>query len=59
MFNFLYDFIFTIASLYILINAVSYSIYEIKSENNKQGGITVFVFSLLVTLFVNFIIWLR
>jgi hypothetical protein len=59
MFNFIYDIIFTIASLFILIKAIAYAIYEIKNENNKSGGISVITFSILVTAFVNFIIFTK
>lgn len=59
MFNFIYDCIFTIATIYILIKSISYAIYEIKSENNKFGGVSIISFSVLVTLFANFIIWTK
>ncbi len=59
MFNFIYDIIFAIASLYILIKAIAYGIYEINTESNKSGGISVITFSLLVTIFVNIIIWIK
>ncbi len=59
MFNFIYDIIFAIASLYILAKAIAYGIYEINTENNKSGGIGVITFSILVTVFVNIIIWIK
>lgn len=59
MFNFIYNFIFLICSLIILIKTISYGIYEIKNENNKHGGIVVITFSLLVTVWANVIIWSR
>ena len=59
MFNFIYNFIFLISSIYLLVKAVFYGIYEIKNENNKYGGIAVIAFSLLVTVFVNIVIWVR
>ena len=59
MFNFIYDIIFALASLYILTKAIAYAIYEIKTENNKQGGISVIVFCVAVTVFVNFIIFTK
>lgn len=59
MFNFIYDIIFAIASLYILIKAIVYGIYEMNTENNKSGGICVIAFSLLVTIFVDVIIWIK
>ena len=59
MFNFIYDIIFAIASLYILAKAIAYGIYEKNTENNKYGGISVIIFSVLVTIFVNIIIWIK
>ena len=59
MFNFIYDAIFAFASFYILIKAIAYGIYEINNENNKSGGVTVIAFSVLVTIFVNVIIWMK
>lgn len=59
MFNFIYHFIFIIATIIILLKAISYGIYEIKNEKNKHGGIAVISFSVLVTLFVNFVVWFR
>ena len=59
MFNFIYDIIFAIASLYILAKAIAYGIYELKTENNKYGGICVIAFSTLVTIFVNVIVWIK
>ena len=59
MFNFIYDIIFALASFYILIKAIAYGIFEITNENNKGGGIAVITFSVLVTIFVNVIIWMK
>lgn len=59
MFNFVYDFIFTVTSLIILIKSISNGIYEIKTENNKIGGIAVITVSIFVVVFVNFIIWTK
>lgn len=59
MFNFIYNFVFLISSIIIFLKAVFYAIYEIKNEKNKNGGIAVISFSLLVTVFVNIVIWVR
>ena len=59
MFNFIFDAIFAFASFYILIKAIAYGIYEINTEKNKSGGIGVISFSVLVTIFVNIIIWIK
>ncbi|MBR0350398.1 MAG: hypothetical protein IJH76_00995 [Clostridia bacterium] len=59
MFNMIYNFIFIIASILILIKAIAYGLYEIKNENNKSGGITIICFSVLVTIFVNIVVFFR
>ena len=59
MFNFIYNFVFLVSSIFILFKAISYGFYEFKNENNKYGGIAVIAFSLLVTIFVNLVIWIR
>lgn len=53
MSNIIYDIIFLIISLYILVRAIAYGLYEIKQKENKTGGITVIVFSVLVVIFAN------
>lgn len=59
MYNIIYNFIFIIVSIYFCIKAISYGLYEFKNENNKSGGITVISFSILVTIFINIIIFIR
>lgn len=59
MFNFIYNFVFLVSSVFIFVRAIYYGIYEIKNENNKYGGIAVIAFSLLVTVLVNIVIWIR
>ena len=55
MFNYIYNFIFTI----IMLKAIAYGLYEINNEKNKHGGIAIISFSVLVTLFVNIVVWIR
>lgn len=47
----IYDFLFIITSIFILFKVIGYSIYEIKQMENKSGGITIIIFSSLVTIF--------
>ena len=42
--------LFIIVIIFIFLKVVAYGLYEIKQENNKFGGITVIVFSLLVSI---------
>lgn len=57
--NFLYHFIFIIITLIILVKNIFYGIYEIKTQNNKSGGIAVICFSTIVIICSNIIVFLR
>ena len=50
MFDSLQFVLFVIVNNFIFIRVLAYGLYEIKQENNKFGGITVIVFSLLVAV---------
>ena len=50
MFDSLQFVLFVIVIIFIFIKVLAYGLYEIKQENNKFGGITVIVFSLLVAV---------
>ena len=54
-----YNIIFLILTLYILLKAIGYAIYEIKECNNKVGGIVVISFSTTVVVFVNIMMLIR
>lgn len=54
--NFIYDLLFVLISLYVLIKTIYYGIYEIKQNNNKTGGIVVISFSVIVFIFFNIVI---
>ena len=55
MISIIYNLIFLLLSLYILLKTIGYAIYEIKELNNKVGGITIIAFSFIVVLFSNII----
>ena len=59
MTNIIYDLIFLLISIFILLKAIGYAIYEIKELNNKVGGITIISFSILVILFANIMMWIH
>lgn len=59
MTHIIYDIIFTLISLYILIKAIAYSIYEIKQNKNKAGGICVIIFSVAVVMFADIMMYIR
>ena len=55
--NFIYHFTFII--VFVLMKTISYGLYEIKTQNNKSGGIAVICFSIIVVIFANIISLLR
>lgn len=57
--NFIYHFTFIIVTIFVLIKTISYGLYEIKTQNNKSGGIAVICFSIIVVIFTNVISFLR
>ena len=50
MFDSLQFILFIIVIIFVFLKVVSYGLYEIKQENNRFGGITVIVFSLVVSI---------
>ena len=59
MTNIIYDLTFLLISIFILLKAIGYAIYEIKELNNKVGGITIISFSILVIIFANIMMWIH
>lgn len=54
--KFIYDLLFILISLYVLIKTIYYGLYEIKENDNKTGGIVVISFSAIVFIFFNIVI---
>ena len=54
MVNIIYDFLFLIFSIFVLLKLFFYAIYEIKTQNNKSGGVAVIVFTVIVLVFAGF-----
>lgn len=50
MFDTLQFILFVIVIIYIFFKTFAYGLYEIKQENNKFGGVTVIVFSFIVSI---------
>ena len=50
MFDSLQFILFIIVIISVFLKVVAYGLYEFKQENNKFGGITVIVFSLIVSI---------
>jgi hypothetical protein len=59
MTNIIYFLFFSLISIFILLKAFGYAIYEIKELNNKVGGITIISFSILVVIFANIMMWIQ
>lgn len=57
--NFLFYIVFIITTVFILVKTISYGLYEINTENNKSGGIAIIVFSILVIVFTNVMVFIR
>lgn len=59
MTNLIYNLLFIITSIFILLKTIGYGIYEIKEMKNKYGGITIISISILITIFFNLVIFLK
>lgn len=51
--NIIYNVIFLLISIYILLKTIGYGLYELNEKQNKSGGTVVIVFSTLVVIFSN------
>ncbi|CDA30228.1 unknown [Clostridium sp. CAG:492] len=51
-------FIICIVTVYILINSISYGIYELKEQKNKVGGITSVALGIFQCVFTNTILFM-
>lgn len=51
--NIIYNVIFLLISIYILLKTIGYGLYEFNEKKNKSGGTVVIVFSTLVVIFSN------
>ena len=59
MVNIFYHFLFFIFSIFVLLKSVFYALYEIKSQDNKSGGVAVIVFSVIVIVLANVVVFLK
>lgn len=50
MINTLQFFLFTIFSIYAFVKSLSYALYEIKTNDNKFGGIFIIIFALTASI---------
>lgn len=54
-----YHILFLIFTVYILFECISYSIFEIKTQQNKFGGTCVILFSIFCVIFSNIVVWVN
>ena len=59
MVNIFYHFLFFIFSVFVLLKSVFYALYEIKTQDNKTGGVAVIVFTVIVLVFANVVVFLK
>lgn len=59
MINYFFNFLFFIFSIFVLLKSVFYALYEINSQDNKSGGIAVIVFSVIVLVLANVVVFLK
>ena len=59
MVNIFYRFLFLIFSIFVLLKSIFSALYEIKTQDNKSGGIAVICFTIVVLIFTNIIIFLK
>jgi len=54
-----YHFLFLMFSIFVLLKSIFYALYEIKTENNKSGGVALICFSIIVIIFANIVVFLK
>ncbi len=59
MFIYFFKILFLLFSIFVLIKTIFYGIYEINTEQNKIGGISVIFFCVVVIIFSNVVIFLK
>lgn len=57
MLNLFYHLVFLIFTIYVLIQSISYALYEIRQEKNLLGGKFVIIFSTISVIFSNIVVW--
>lgn len=52
-----YHVLFLVFTIYVLIQSISYGLYEINEQENKLGGRIVILFTIFSVIFSNIIVW--
>lgn len=59
MINYFFYFLFFIFSIFVLLKSVFYALYEIKTQDNKSGGVAIIVFTVIVLVIANVVVFLK
>lgn len=59
MVDIFFNFLFIIFNIYVLLKIIFYALYEIKTQENKSGGIAIIVFSIIILTFATLFIFLK
>jgi len=54
-----YHILFSLFTIYVLLESISYAIFEIKTQANKFGGTCVILFSLFCIILGNSVVWMN
>lgn len=57
MLNLFYHILFLLFTIYVLIQSISYALYEMRQENNSFGGKFVILFTIFSVVFSNIMVW--
>ncbi len=55
----IYNIIFLVFTLYVLLRCIAYGIYEIKEEKNKAGGILFIITGIIAVVFSNILMFIN
>lgn len=53
------EIIIIVLSIYFFIKNISYGLFELNTQKNKAGGITILVTSAVALIVTNILIWIR
>lgn len=57
MLDLVYHVLFLLFTIYVLIESISYAIFEIKEQKNTLGATSVVAFSVFCVVFANIVVW--
>lgn len=57
MLSIAYHILFLLFTIYVLIESISYGIFEIKQQSNKFGGTCVILFTIFCIVLGNIVAW--